>query len=556
MKNRYKIMGLLAGISFLIQPFTACAYTKTESIYANLNANGVVQKSSVSVQLSELEEGDIIDYSYLESITNTNGNEKFSKDSQKLTWKSTGKDIFYKGKIENSLPISVSVEYYLNGESISTKELTNKSGDVEIHYLFHNSSYDSATQMYTPFVVTMISSFDNSRYENINILNGKVVNTGTRSMGIALASPGLYESTGLTDFQSLDEIVVTYHTEKFRLNDVYFVLTPKLLEEADVSFFDKTSNLSQSLRTLQDGMNALQEGSNQLVEGAGQVDNGLSSLNEGIKSALDGASIIRDGISELAEGSSSITSMPYLVDTLYKKYQENNQLLMEITTGVTEQQLKDGIDNASMEKTNLENQLQQVNAMIAVLESSDGSEEVSVQLEQLYSAKAQLEAGISQYAKGISDAQANLSSLALAPAKISGANEVISQVLCGILGVSSIDQVNDSVIDLFHQKIDAFSTGVEALQAGSNQLTGGLNALYEGSNSLKEGTSLLSDGSIQLEEGIQKINEEGISTLSNYGTKISNYSYKIKKLIELSKNYKGFSSDNVDETIFIYKLGK
>ena len=55
---------------------------------------------------------------------------------------------------------------------------------------------------------------------------------------------------------------------------------------------------------------------------------------------------------------------------------------------------------------------------------------------------------------------------------------------------------------------------------------------------------------------IIKINNEGISKLTEFGNKAVTYKNKVKTLTNLSKNYKGFASDNSDSTLFIYKISK
>ena len=64
-----------------------------------------------------------------DDIKNINGREKFSLDSGTLTWKSTGKDIFYQGKVTEELPIKVTAKYYLNGEEVNPKKIKGKSGN-------------------------------------------------------------------------------------------------------------------------------------------------------------------------------------------------------------------------------------------------------------------------------------------------------------------------------------------------------------------------------------------------------------------------------------------
>ena len=93
----------------IILPLNTFAMNKTETIYSTLNYDGSISKTTISTRLSELKKGEVDDYTYLESIKNINGNEKFTRESSKVTWKSTGKDIYYQGKINNELPKKASI---------------------------------------------------------------------------------------------------------------------------------------------------------------------------------------------------------------------------------------------------------------------------------------------------------------------------------------------------------------------------------------------------------------------------------------------------------------
>ena len=614
MKKIYKVMSMSLVTAMLVNPISTYALTKTESVYSNLNSDGSFKNTIVNTKLSQIDEGEVIDYTKLSDITNLNGKENFNRESNKINFKSTGKDIVYQGKINDELPIKVDVKYYLNDNEISVKELKGKSGSIKIEYKFTNSSYDRESGMYTPFVVTMVNLLDSDLNTNVNVSNGKVITNGKKNIVSAISAPGLYDSVKIDEFKNMNSIIVTYDTTKFSSSDTYFIISPKLLENADISKLNEVSNLKYSLNTLQDGMNKLEDGSNTLSDGASklndgakelnkglesayngsstlndgatQLDNGLSELNEGIKKALDGSGVITEGLEQVNAGSQKLSSLTYLVDKLYATYNENNILLNNIMSGTTEQQLIDGINSATSEKTNLENKLNEVNAGIVTLEAGEDAgvltEEQVQQLAYLREVKPQLEAGIKQYAEGISNAQNNLNSLSLAPAKISGANEVISQVLCGILGVDSMEYVNEDSINYFKNQINTLLGGIDQLSEGSSNLTNGLEQIYQGSSKLSEGSKKLSggteelnegllklyngsedlsegtdkinNGSIELHNGICRINKEGINKLSSYGNEVSNYTYKIEKLVELSKNYKGFTSDNSDEVIFIYKL--
>ena len=64
----------------------------------------------------------------------------------------------------------------------------------------------------------------------------------------------------------------------------------------------------------------------------------------------------------------------------------------------------------------------------------------------------------------------------------------------------------------------------------------------------------MADSTNLLSAGISKINNEGINKLTDYKNLALSYSDKVKKLKDLSNEYSGFSANNVDNTIFIYKI--
>jgi len=540
----------------LLSPISVFGLTKTETIYSNLDSNGNIKNTNVSVGLTKLDKGDVIDYTKLEDIKNVNGEEKFTKDSEKLTWKSTGKDIYYKGKLNDELPIKISTKYYLNGEEKELKDIINKSGKVTMTFNFKNTLYDYNSHMYTPFVVSTVLTLDSKNNSNVDISTGKVVNTGNKIIITGVSAPGLYESTNIDELKDMDHITISFDTDKFKMTDVYFVMSPKLLDEVDLDF-SKISNIKGSLNTLQNGVNSLQDGSKQIVDGEDSFNTGLTTLNEGLKEASTGSNKLYEGLNQVNSNTSKLSNLNTLVDSLYSNYVKNIELLNNINNGTTKEQLEAGILDATNKKSELETKLSEVNSGISTLESLESlTEEQATQLNTLRYTKTQLEGGIKEYASGISEAQNNLQSLPLYGAKISGANEVIVKVLCGLLGIEDPSMINEETITLFKTNMTTLVEGINTLTIGSNNLSTGLNQLYEGSNKLVEGSNKISSGNKTLLEGITKLNSEGISKLTDYGNKINNYSNKVETLINLSNNYKGFTSTNSDRTIFIYKLEK
>ena len=550
-KKIFKLGVFLLTISL---PFNTLALSKTEMITSVIDSKGNVIKSNAQIELKDLEKGDILDESTLEDIKNKKGLEKFSREAKNITWKSTGKDIYYQGKVIDELPIKIQVNYYLNGKEEELNKMKGKSGRVDINYTFTNSSYDNNSYMYTPFVVIM-NTMLNDKNSNIQINHGKVISTGNKNIVNGMATPGLYESLGVEELKDYNSITLSFDTTKFSVPEVYFMATPKLLSEVDINKINQYTSKLSSISLLKNGMNQLENGSKQLVEGSSSLYEGIHTFTEGINSAYQGSVQITDGLSKLQNGMGSINSLNTLVDTLYQKYQENLKLYNDITSGTTENQLKAGLTQASTEKNKLEEQLLQVNSMIQYFSNKEElSEEETIQYNTLLENKKALEEGINKCNNALLEIQNTLSTLSMAPAKIMGANEVISTILMNVLGVNSMDYVNDNTIQVFHQQLGELMSGVDTLQKGSNSLTTGLNQLVEGSKKLDNGSLQLQDGSKELSSGITKINQEGINQLVSISNEINYSSNKIKKLISLSKNYKGFTGNNVDKTIFIYRL--
>lgn len=547
---------LFVSLLLLLHPSFSYAFEKTEVIYSNLGADGDLQSSKVHVTLKDLEKGDIFDSSFLNDIKNIQGKEIFSRESEKLIWKSTGKDILYSGKLEKELPIQIKPTYYLNDKEVSLKDLKGKKGTVKILFQFNNLKYHSNLELYDPFVVSMIM-IPKGNISNISISHGKVLETGNQTLVTSIAAPGLYRSLGFEELKDMDSIFLSFDTKKFENQEVYFIETPKLLSSVDLSKFQKIENLSSSLYTLQNGMNKLEDGSNQLYDGAKELREGANQLQKGLEDAYHGSLKIQNGLSVVEEGSKKISSLSTLMETLYQKYLENNSLLQSITSGDVKNQLEGKISTAEEEKKGLEEKLIQVKSGISMFlekeKTTPLTEEDVLQLNTLKENETALENGILQYEDGISTAYKTLNELNYAPSKIMGANEVISNVLMNVLGVNDMSFV-ESALPKYQEELNSFTNGITSLKDGSGDLSNGLNTLYQGGIGLSNAVSSLEEGSNTLRNGIHQFNVEGIGTLNNYGYKIKEYSNQAKTLVELSKNYKGYSSDNSDHTIFVSKL--
>ncbi len=533
--NKKKIISGLILTSFLIQPLKASAYTKTETVFANLDYNGNLNKTVVNNHLSKLNKETIEDYTYLSQITNLNGEEKYQKDKEKLIWNASKEDIFYQGTTKKDLPITVDIEYFLNGKKTHPKKMLNKKGAIKIKIKLKNNSYDNSTNLHTPFVITSGIILDSTKDKNIEITNGEIEETGTRSIALALAAPGLYEDLKIEELKKLDEIELNYKTEKFTLNNIYLVATPKLLEKIDLKNLNKVNTLEKSLKTIEDNMNKLDEGAKSLTQGTMQLENGsneitsnLNTLHQAIKRLDIGSNNLNDGLKK------TITALETV-----KKSLENKDI------------------NASL--TKVQTLINTNNSTISLLQNTNTSLKVNYDNYQLQN--FQTDQDLINHFTNIGTDQNTINNL-LTCKKTYEANLNIINLLT--INNETLSKMTTSLQEISHtveslllelnKALYQLENGSSELSNGLKQIDIGLEKLYNGSLSLKDGTKNLRIGSNTLSNGLTTLNKEGINQLTKNSEKLTNYTNKTKELINLSKNYKGYSTTNSNKTSFIFKV--
>lgn len=572
MKNINKVISLSLATVLLANPFNAFALTKTETIYSTLGVSGNVKKTTINTKLTDISKGDIEDYTYLENIKNLNGHEKFTRDGEKLTWKSTGKDIFYSGKYNDELPVKVNIKYYLDGEEVKPRDIKGKSGTITMKINFTNNSFDSKSGMYTPFVVSTTMLIDGENNSNISISTGKVVSTGTKNVVTGISAPGLYESTNLSNFKDLDTLTISYKTTDFSTNEIYFVITPKLLSEVDLSTLDKVDNLNSSLNLLQDSMNQLESGANELRDGAHKVNDGTTLIKNTVNSTLNS---LNSNLTEQERQTilNTVMSNPELsevnikneADTELEKNAQYSELAKTYNYGMTK--YKGGL-------TQYNNGLAQYNAGLA--QYNEGLTNYNNALTQ-YDLNQTVIDSCSNEPAYSSDQCAHVKTLVDSYKKLTGSKQTLDASKAQLDSSKSTLDASKASLDQAGSVVSAIKKAAEesAIKTASkvatetalktativkgqavNETKTSLNQLIDGLGTLSNGTSALANGTDTLASGISQLNSQGINELSSIGNKAVDYKNKIATLTRLSKDYKGFASDNADTTIFVYKIAK
>lgn len=538
-----KIISIIMLMILCSYPVNIYAMTKNETIYSTLKYNGQVEKTIINNELKNIDKGDITDYSKLDKIVNLNGNEKFSRDSQKITWKSTGKDIYYQGVLNESLPIQVEVKYYLDGKEMKPKDMIDKKGNVSIRIKFYNRDYNSIEGLYIPYVVDTTTMISNKSNSNFSITSGKSVSTGNNTVLTAISSPGLYENTRIDEFKDLDKVTITYDTKNFSAIDIYFAITPKLIDNIDLSKLDQVDNMVGSLGELQSGMDMIEGGSSQLAEGNKQIAAKAKMLSSGIGQLSNGMNQLDSSLQEINNKITDITNTVNVINSILQAQQDN-------TIVITEEQynmLPDSVKGALAQLVGL----YQNNSDIMIrLKELDLSLSATYELYGLDRDEATI----------VAELQNNLDektiSVLLNTKKLYETNyesneELIEKIKNYLHEILLGEQGIINTLVTYLNTINGYSI---QLANGSSSINSGLSTIYDNSLLLCDALDKVSDSTSTLSNGISKINKEGINKLSELGNNVSNYSTKAKNIIKLTNEYNGYSGDNINQTLFIYKL--
>lgn len=497
-----------------------------------MDYTGTIKKTTVSNHLENDSDGEIKDNSILTNIINVNGSEDFTLDNNIVTWYAKGKDIFYTGTTKKEQPLNIVTKYYLNGKVTKATDMIGKSGNVKIEISLLNNSLLRTNNTFTPYVVALGAMMDSDTNTDIEVTNGKVTDTGTRNVLLAISAPGLYEYTDINEFKSLNKVTITYNTTDFEINDIYMVASPKILSELDLGIFDKLDSVTSSISTLGEKMDELEAGTKDLANGTNALFTNSSIFNEKLATASASLEKIANGTVKLVDG----------VD----------EMLTTLTDAKTMMEDKD-IDGSL--------------ANLKVLQAKNEATITKLTIPRVETAyKVKKMSPTETETEMIARIKKNNPNLTVAEEQ--ELKNVKSTYELKLLLVANNDAVKEMITNLedLNTLLDTLTTKLEEvkemqekvtlLNTSLNELSVGLNKLAQVSTQINKGVSSLNTGATKISLGTKALNEQGIKTIVNYSNRIVTYSNKFESIVNLSKSYKGFASNNADNTLFVYKLSK
>lgn len=515
---------------------TAQTGDKSETVYAVMDADGNTTDVSVSEWLkNEGKSNNLSDYSNLKNIKNTSGDEKMSRDGNKLVWAAKGKDIHYTGDYDGELPVKVKVSYYLNGTKVSADEIAGKKGNVKIRfdYDINDSVKENGYNLTRPYAIVSAVVLSNDNFTNVTVNNGKAVNDGNSTAVVGIALPGMSDNLQINELDIPDHVTINAKTTNFEIDGTYTVADSGFMNDVDTTKLDDATGqideLESALDKLSDASKKLVDGSSKLAKGANKLADSSSQIEEGTETLKDGTESMKNGSKDLKAGTGDLkTGVKDLSDGADKLVAG----AQDLSSGTT--QMKEGTE-ALNSSVNGAGGLAGDNGRAKKL--SAGAAQVDAGLKQMGKTIAEQNTKLAETAKSISDNldgvntekvnSADVDSAletAIKAAEASGDEDTINALKNAKekLGtyetnvndtVSKIDAANQTAKGMYKSITSSSNDDLKKLQDSADKLKDGTQALDTAVNvgGTKDGTKVpslskavygLNDGAAQLDAGV------------------------------------------------------
>lgn len=265
--------------------------TKDETVFAILDPTGAVRSVIVSDWIHSDRPGvEIKDKSNLTAIENIKGFEVPRRVGDALIWKLDGSDLYYRGKSSRSLPLAISIKYWLDGKAIEPAALAGKSGLVRVRVDVKNLAVadkvidDVKRRIFAPIITIVGLDLPATGFKDVQITNGRLLTDGQNNIAVGILIPGLKESIvaaggfgpggidlspiGVTDIPIPDYFEFTSRVEKFRLGSIFVAATPDFPEIGGPNTVGMLDDALAQFQMLSDASRQIKEGSAALAAGA------------------------------------------------------------------------------------------------------------------------------------------------------------------------------------------------------------------------------------------------------------------------------------------------
>lgn len=560
---------------------------KEETVYVITDSHGNQNDVIVSDQLcNEQKLKTITDETTLSDIENVKGDEKFKQKGHKLEWAANGKDIFYQGRTDEEVPVSINVTYTLDGQSISGPDLQGKSGDVVINVKFiNNGKYNGNT---VPFIVLTGLIVTDDSFTDVKVDHGKILDDGNKQIVAGIAAPGLAQTLDISEAELGfgDSIRISGKAKKFAVEDMMTIVTNSVFEDVDADTFDELD--------FDDQIEQLDKGSKQLVEGSKDLYNGIEMMNDSKAALADAVNQLNAGSNGLSTNLEKLKQAAFVNNTyiqltskivdyipeikakassLNSKIEEMNEPDYFEVDAVKEideisefdilsddiSKLKELRENASDEEK------ESYNKIISDIEkiSTDEKNIVDTINSQVKRANIEIQEkaqDVNNEIETLEDTRTELKTLATDADKLNEIKKYFQEgtVFQGIplpSWYTTANTLDGAITSGLNPTSMEFVDG--PLVTGAKQLAYGMSQLNSKTGTLVDGITKIDAGSYQISKGMEKLYKDGIKKIVDlYNDDLKGLTDGLDSMMDAGKGYKTFTKlpANMDGNVkFIYK---
>ena len=294
MKKGVQILGLLLALLLVTTappaavPAAAAqaapSSEKSETVYATADASGGVTSLLSSVTISNPGKLDVLtDSSLLTDIQPIGDTQPPRQENGAYVFKAEGKDIAYQGTAQGQLPVTMTVDYTLNGSMISPDRLAGNTGRLKITVRFTNHQTQNAgidgqtVSLYTPFTAVSMLTLNDS-CKNVVCENAKLMGGTGETAVTAFIFPGLaYDLDTDATGKLVEYFTVEADVTDFSFSGIKTVVLTGLVDTNDLSGLDDIDKLMSGIEDLSDAGNKLADATNDLYSGAKKLQTGIGS---------------------------------------------------------------------------------------------------------------------------------------------------------------------------------------------------------------------------------------------------------------------------------------
>lgn len=427
---------------------------KEETVYVLLDANGNKTDTIVSEWLKNPEGAQTMyDSTKLKDVEVVKGNASYTQDDDMLVWNSDGGDIYYQGKSDKEVPVNVEVTYTLNDAKVDATEIDHASGHLVVNYNYTNNYAGEMVidgerrTVYQPFAMMTGMMLDNEKVSNIEVTNGKAINSGDYTIVFGMAMPGLAESLGIDsdEIEIPESVIVEADVQDFSMPMTVTVASNNALSELGLDEFDSVDELKDKAGQLNDGINMLSDGADQLNDGIITLSDGTDSLKDGTMDLVSGVGALNDGAVSLSDGAGKLS--------------DGTRKLSGGATQVNDGAgaLKDGLHKLKDNTPALESGVNDLSSGAATLK--DG-------LSRINTNSAALNTGAESLVEGANQLAADLNSLSNSVTALSnGATGVSAGATQAEGDVDEVLNVYESVVGNLNGILETLDTQIETLES-------------------------------------------------------------------------------------------